>query len=617
MGRDITKPSEGVSNGGRVMPKPRLGVKVPYRNLTSQIVSKQDIENEIMERFKIKQEQSTPNSADLLFARKLTQRLAKKLGPTDKTAASEKGAGEKSPTPSASKTAKNTDIKNNSDLIAILEGDGDDLNLSKQSTEGETKEKISRDNEREIALKQLKELPVTPPAKKFFKSRGQNQSEDKSTEKRPIQTPTRAPPNKPSVSDTKKSEKKVGDVEPTIKAGMVIKTYTRKRKSSESPPPLPPKKNVATPVKNEESPTNVYMTKSSRIIKKKVIWDPDASRKSPIKSPKGETTKTKEGTTVKQKAGESSGVKQKTPEETASVKQTKTETAVKASTADKKQDDSNKDFEKKTPVPIKKALVKGIPIKRPKRLTEVDKLLMDEGAVNMLYDVKSTEENIPDKPKKQKSVISLDRAHKELMSKTSVIKNDLVQQTGKEVQKNLRKKESTPSTSPKKEPPSPTKKEGTPGSVTRNKSKDSTRSSLHSPPPSPFNVAEASRIIRRHSSSSFSSNDAGGDESDVSGERVTRRKASSSGESPKKKLKKSSDSKKEVKNNNNEIKTGGQENVSEYKTFTLTKDNHLVSIRLEYKDVKGCYFTEQVIFHILFDILFKVGIVKTSVSLFW
>lgn len=50
-----------------------------------------------------------------------------------------------------------------------------------------------------------------------------------------------------------------------------------------------------------------------------------------------------------------------------------------------------------------------------------------------------------------------------------------------------------------------------PGQITRKKSKDSNRSSVHSPPASPAYVfpqhAEASRIIRRHSSSSFSSGD--------------------------------------------------------------------------------------------------------------
>lgn len=50
-----------------------------------------------------------------------------------------------------------------------------------------------------------------------------------------------------------------------------------------------------------------------------------------------------------------------------------------------------------------------------------------------------------------------------------------------------------------------------PGAISRKKSKDSSRSSVHSPPASPAYVfpqhAEASRIIRRHSSSSFSSGD--------------------------------------------------------------------------------------------------------------
>lgn len=69
LGHDVNKPVDDATNGKA--PKPRLGVKVPYRNLTSQMVSRQEIENEIMERGKKRQQnkgiQITYCLCDLLF----------------------------------------------------------------------------------------------------------------------------------------------------------------------------------------------------------------------------------------------------------------------------------------------------------------------------------------------------------------------------------------------------------------------------------------------------------------------------------------------------------------------------------------------------------------------
>lgn len=131
LGHDINKPVEPVVNG-RALPKPRLGVKVPYRNLTSQIVSKAEIEKEIMERGRLKMEQS---KGDLKFARSLTQRLAKKIAPA--VDISEQDASndveEKTKTvevdQQSTSATEQTSIQNDSDLLAILEGDGDESDM--------------------------------------------------------------------------------------------------------------------------------------------------------------------------------------------------------------------------------------------------------------------------------------------------------------------------------------------------------------------------------------------------------------------------------------------------------------------------------------------------------
>lgn len=134
-------------------------------------------------------------------------------------------------------------------------------------------------------------------------------------------------------------------------------------------------------------------------------------------------------------------------------------------------------------------------VNKPKK-TELDRLLMDEGAVNMLYSVKRDQKLHGDMTKRKKSVISIDRAQKDLINRTKVVKDVITQSSNQEdTPKALRKKDSPTLTLTIQTPP-------------RKKSRDSIRSSLQSPPPSPSYIypprPEASRIIRRHSSS-FSS----------------------------------------------------------------------------------------------------------------
>lgn len=91
MGRDLNDPAQDMIGTGRRVQKPRLGVKVPYRNLTSQIVSQDEIAQEILERSLRKYSYSeVPEGGDVFFAMKLTHRLANKITPaneasTDKT----------------------------------------------------------------------------------------------------------------------------------------------------------------------------------------------------------------------------------------------------------------------------------------------------------------------------------------------------------------------------------------------------------------------------------------------------------------------------------------------------------------------------------------------------
>lgn len=80
MGRDLNNPAQDLVGTNRRVQKPRLGVKVPYRNLTSQIVTQDEIAQEILERQMRKYSYTdVPEGGDVLFAYKLTHRLANKI----------------------------------------------------------------------------------------------------------------------------------------------------------------------------------------------------------------------------------------------------------------------------------------------------------------------------------------------------------------------------------------------------------------------------------------------------------------------------------------------------------------------------------------------------------
>lgn len=84
MGRDVKNPAQDVVGTNRRVQKPRLGVKVPYRNLTSQIVTQDEIAQEILERQMRKYPYSDLiEGGDVLFAMKLTHRLAHKIVTTE------------------------------------------------------------------------------------------------------------------------------------------------------------------------------------------------------------------------------------------------------------------------------------------------------------------------------------------------------------------------------------------------------------------------------------------------------------------------------------------------------------------------------------------------------
>lgn len=436
LGRDISAPVDPIPNG-KSAPKPRLGVKVPYRNLTSQIVSKEDIQKEIMERSRMKEEKIARSKGEVMFARRLTQRLAMKLGANKKPEIGEEPEQEANP---EEEVAKPKSISN-SDLLAILAGeDSTEEPMDKDKRERKMQEQ-QKLKEKEIALQQLEELPTLAPKRMLYKGRQYENLTDEQLAEEIAKAQGQSSGPTAAVAAVGGEEGAASPMRHNLKE-TVVKTYSRKRKPSYSTDEfledLPEEEKDIKPVIKEDT----YVTKSSRVIKKKVIWDPA------------------EATPKKRNVDLVGPIMEKIQSGLKAVK--------------KNADTKNDSLSVKKQSPSTKC---------KKRLTEVDKLLMDEGAINMIYDVTTNSEET-DVTKKKKNIISLDKAHKELMKKSSEIKNEFQQNISP---KSLRKTQIAQKQQ-------------------RKPSKDSQKST-DAPPASPFSSSgETSRIIRRRSSSSFSSN---------------------------------------------------------------------------------------------------------------
>ncbi|XP_071453310.1 uncharacterized protein [Hetaerina americana] len=196
LGRTVHNPTIDSTGPGRRPQKPRPGMRVPYRNLTSQIVTQDEIAEEILKR-QIKRNSSHPRvvlvdnirsrslhfggSGDTTFAKSLSQKLANQL--------SSQADAEEKP---ATEVAGNNGVLwpqiqvETSEQSQFVSGHGCYPIKEKQSVEvihGESNgievpilshkkpsisprinhhktSKLDKEAEKEIALKQLKELPM-------------------------------------------------------------------------------------------------------------------------------------------------------------------------------------------------------------------------------------------------------------------------------------------------------------------------------------------------------------------------------------------------------------------------------------------------------------------------
>ncbi|KAJ6644511.1 Chromodomain Y-like protein 2, partial [Pseudolycoriella hygida] len=311
----------------------------------------------------------------------------------------------------------------NEDLLAILEGDDDSLQEHKSADTSMTVEE-----EKVVALKQMMSLPVNP------RGRRPNPAKSKKKEIKPKAS------NLVSLlrSDWSDNESKKGESE-----------------GENDKPKQTPKSSKPAAVINQQIDSE-RTERRSRIIKKKIIWDPDAPE---------------------------------TAFSYASLVQSTSKKPKIAQTKPKETDDSNEARKRKSsstsPATVKK-----------KRVGEIDKLLADEGAANILNELKH-ENNNADISDSEPTPIEKSPS-KRLARKAISDGNDVPPRlnepakTDTAVQKNVRKPKNTSST-PKKEP----KKRGA------NKSASASWDYIYNDKLG--NRGDDSMIIRRRSNSSYSS----------------------------------------------------------------------------------------------------------------
>lgn len=551
------------------------------RHLTSQIASPAEVTEVLKERLREKQKTvvDTPRGPDIFFVKKLTQRLSNKLAgssvnpvpgliplpqqanpPSPPSSASSQSTVDNCDKKTANATAETSKDGNsdNKELLAILEGDVDPdwsiLNPPTLTEEGKTppNAETQSDNsappkldplvEREMALKQLLELPVTSPKKislrkkKTFRAAPGKVSKDveiplaaqeekelasmdpASENAQPNTNPVEINLCSPQKSDQKDHEiEKVSTREesrsgrkrkPTEKAREHEQNTIKRQKVYKGKVSLS-KKQSQENISDENSSIENHVVASDALTdainKEKTVAKEVASKQvedkvDPISNkiegsrPKPSLPRKSSQPIAKRKIVVKRLLRQKIPANEKSIRLKGKLTPSPKKSSPKAVTKSQKRTAESAPADAKP---------KKKIINEIDRLLQDEGVVNLLYDVEQ-----PDKKrlvpitKSRAKVMDLHKVQRELIIRKKLVRNAV-----------LRLRTSTIAGVTKV---SPRSKRTTihPTDVQADRKageqiaspKTAAASSMEFILPAKIrNAADASIIIRRHSSSSFSS----------------------------------------------------------------------------------------------------------------
>ncbi|KAH0537860.1 nucleolar protein dao-5-like [Cotesia glomerata] len=440
------------------------------------------------------------------------------------------------------------------ELLAILEGDVDpdwsDLRPPSLVEEPEKKKdkdvtaqrssppKLDPVTERELALKQLLELPATPKklvvaSKKKFTPKlmrpVKTQKEDQKDTKE-FKEPKKAVNVDLVNKDSKEaSEKELISIDLTSPSSEDLKVEEtrsgRKRKPTEKAREyeISPKRQKSVKIK---STTTKKATKdSSSGTKSKNTTENNLNNTADsevLDKDDSEGENTDSSIVIDNEVEEPESKADKTSQEEDSAKKPKDVTSKKAAPPSAKK----KVTKPKPPTP-KKAAPKSMPKKSPKAtktakknsdgatpepkpkkkiIAEIDRLLQDEGVVNLLYDVEQPgKKRLVPVTQSQAKVMDIQKIQRELKIRTKLVRNAVLR---------LRTSGTSPAnvTSRSKRHEQQQQQQQSLQSTPEKKTQDSKspRSSMASPSEFMFpakirNTAHESIIIRRHSSSSFSS----------------------------------------------------------------------------------------------------------------
>lgn len=578
MGRDVNNPEDDMIGTGKRSQKPRLGVRVPYRNLTSQIVTQDEIAQELLERsLKKHPYHDPPEGGDIFFAMKLTHRLANRIAPSTTGPTNvELKNDEKSPLldehilPAGyTVNTDKTEIPDHSELLAILEGDEEpDLNpdveneLSLEHTATKSTTVLETVGNGEERIKKNIVEQVKPTLEPF---------KTKTGEILPVMPQPPPPPRRQSQSHKRGPQYQLIKLYPELEKELALKQLMEfsKKEKPKIDPNIKVKKiknlakdnNVKTKKRSEnnnnveaakarvkipgirgrkrkiDSDAQVGEKKKRKVMKAKQVTGkklvPKMNTKIKDKSKKKLTTRDERvinkekkylKTSSKKKLVQEKLVKPKLPKSSSKVP---TETLLNGSDMSgvhKKIEVVKKKVgrprlrptdiimvnKEKTIKQEKQTLSNGetvTPTKKPKvkkpstrTMREINRLLGDEGAINMLYSIEQ-KRSPGSEPKRKMMLPSYRRKRKDLILKTKLVKNAVLRLSSTPPQKlgknSLRHRMSQQ-----------LDEEETPQRKISTDSHDSHHSAIlptHSRFAFPAKIvvpADASRIIRRHSSSS-------------------------------------------------------------------------------------------------------------------
>ncbi|XP_050422052.1 chromodomain Y-like protein [Adelges cooleyi] len=405
-GRDVSSlTEEKLPRSGKRMLKPRFGVKVPYIHMTSQIVTQDEIAKELFERFQQKYPMTRVDKPDKLFSMKLTHRLANKISPL-------KTPDEKS---------KETNKKSNNDLKNVN-------NIKKEQTKKKLDKpaEVTKIGENDLSGVQIIEVSedtpkaatqinnsqhidlITNTLKRLEQSEESNVTEDKNDGKISSNEELIAILEDFETIETADTNgNKVPESKPIVKCPVKRKIVRNNARAKRSKPKLDPEieKQIALKQLEEVSRPKRF---DSHFIKRKTETD----KKVLVKNDVGSAQKRKKPT-------------DDVPEVKIAIDQyIKSYTDKRQSV--KAEPEENDEIQLENSDNVEKEDTKTLSnnVAKARTMREINRLLGDEGAINMIY---SLEKRRTQGNNNSKDVLpSTRRKKKDLMLKTKLVKNAML-----------------------------------------------------------------------------------------------------------------------------------------------------------------------------------------------